>query len=212
MPVGEFRKMFGPKMPIYASMEIEHGWQYHCPESLRGTATGLYACGADGVSLFNFVGRTNFGAVPYDWLAGLEAPESAAQKPLLFSVPIARYRKEMDQQGLLPAQVPAHSAITLPLPVPGPALPAWRARILLFADGPLAASIGGHPLDWVSTIKPTELFVEYITSGSTHRPNRDDSRYYRLDSSWLKAGPNTLELKNEGDRPVEITRINLGLW
>ena len=212
MPIGEFRAMLGPDIPIYASMEIEHGWQYHCPESLRGTATGLYACGADGISLFNFVGRTNFGGVPYDMLAGLEAPATASKKPLLFSVPIARYRKEMDQQGLLPAQVPAHSAIRLPLPVPGPALPAWRARILLFANGPLAASLDGKTLEWISTLHPTELFVEYITSGGVHRPPREQSRYYRFDPTLLKAGENTLELKNDTDDPIEVTRINLGLW
>ncbi|MDB6167726.1 MAG: hypothetical protein JWM88_590 [Verrucomicrobia bacterium] len=212
MPIAEFRAMFGPAMPIYASIEIEHGWQYHCPESLRGAATGLYACGADGLSLFNFVGRTNFGGVPYDWLAGLESPASAARRPLLFSVPVAKYRKEMDQPGFLPAQVPAHSAITLPLPVPSPALPAWRARILLFANGPLGLSLDGKPLEWVSTLRPTELFVEYITSGGIHRPNRDHSRYYRFDSALLQAGANTLELKNDTDNPVEVSRINLGLW
>ena len=212
MPIEEFRAMFGPTMPIYASMEIEHGWQYHCPESLRGTATGLYACGADGISLFNFVGRTNFGGVPYDMLAGLESPATAAKKPLLFSVPIARYRKEMDQQGLLPAQVPAHSSIKLPLPVPGPALPAWRTRILLFANGPLGASLGDKALEAVTTIHPTELFVEYITSGGVHRPPREQSRYYRFDPALLKPGANTLELRNDSDTPVEVTRINLGLW
>jgi hypothetical protein len=118
----------------------------------------------------------------------------------------------MDQPGILPAQVPAHSAISLPLPVPAPALPAWRARLLLFADGPLAAAFGGHPLDCVTTIHPTELFVEYITTGGLHRPNRDFSRFYRFDSKVLKPGANTLELRNETDQPIEVTRINLGLW
>ncbi len=212
MPIGEFRKMFGDVMPIYASMEIEHGWQYHCPESLRGTATGLYACSADGLSLFNFVGRTNFGGVPYDWLAGLESPDTAARKPLLFSVPIARYRKEMDQQGLLPAQIPAHSRVRLPLPVPAPALPAWRSRILLFADGPVAAELDGRAIEAITTLHPTELFVEYITAGALHRPPRENARYYRFDPSSLKPGPNTLTLINESDEPVEVTRINLGLW
>lgn len=212
MPIAEFRAMFGPAMPIYASLEIEHGWQYHCAESLRGAATGLYACGADGISIFNFIGRTNFGAVPYDMLAGLENPATAARKPLLFSVPIARYRKEMDQPGILPAQIPAHSSISLPLPVPAPALPAWRARILLFANGPVGTSLGGKPLDWVSSLHPTELFVEYITSGGVHRPPRDQSRYYRFDSALLKAGENQLQLRNDTDNPIEVTRINLGLW
>lgn len=212
MPIGEFRAQFGPAMPVYASVEIEHGWQIQCPESLRALATGLYGCGADGISVFNFVARTNFGAVPYDMLAGLEAPATAARKPLLFSVPIAKYRKEMDQPGLLPVQIPAHSAVTLPLPLPGAALPAWRSRLLVFADGPLAAAVGGSPLECVTTLHPTELFVEYVPPGSLRRPPREHSRYYRFDAALLTAGPNTLELRNETDRPVEVVRVNLGLW
>ena len=214
MPIGEFRAMFGPEMPIYASLEIEHGWQHHCPESLRGTATGLYACGADGLSLFNFVSHGDFGAVPYDWLAGLESPATAARKPLLFSVPINKYRKEMDQPGLLPVQIPAHTTVTLPLPVPAPALPAWRARILVTADGPIGAALGGHALEWVPTIHPTELFLEYIvpTEGGGHRPKPAQSRFYRFDSSLVHAGANTLELRNDTDDPIEVSRINLGLW
>jgi len=218
MPIGEFRAMFGPQMPIYASMEIEHGWQFHCPESLRANATGLYDCGADGISLFNFVGRYPFGAVPYDWLAGLESPATAARKPLLFSVPQMKYRKEMDQPALLPVSVPAHSTVTLPLPLPGPALPAWRARLLLAADAPPALSLNGHAVELVPTLHPTEMFVEYIPPANSysnlkgHRPLREESHFYRFDSAWLQAGANTLELRNDTDNAIEVTRINLGLW
>ena len=214
MPIGEFRAMFGPRMPIYASVEIEHGWQYHCPESLRATATGLYDCGADGISLFNFIARGALGGVPYEWLAGLEAPATAARKPLLFSVPHMKYRKEMDQQGLLPVHVPAHSAVALPLPLPAPALPAWRARLLLFADGPLALALGGQALESMPTLRPTEMFVEYTTrtEGLGARPRRDYSRFYRFAPALLQAGPNTLTLRNDTDSPVEVTRLNLGLW
>jgi hypothetical protein len=218
MPIGEFRAMFGPKMPIYASIEVEHGWQTHGPESLRGTATGLYDCGADGLSLFNYVTRYAYGTARYDLMEGLESPATAARKPLLFSVPQLKYRKEMDQQGLLPVQVPAHSTVTLPLPVPRTALPAWRTRILLAADGPIAASLGGRALEFIPTLHPTELFVEYIPPANTfsnlggHRPAREQSLFYRFDPSLLKAGANTLELRNDTDAPVEVTRVNLGLW
>ncbi len=218
MPIGEFRAMFGPAIPIYASVEAEHGWQTHCPESLRGAATGLYASGADGISLFNFVMRAAFGTVPYDWLAGIESPATAARKPLLFSVPVAKYRKEMDLPGLLPRQIPAHSAVTFPLPVPALALPAWRARILLAADGPLAATLGGRAIEFIPTVHPTELFMEYIPPANnssnigSHRPPRDQSLFYRLEAALLKPGANTLELRNDTDNPVEVTRINLGLW
>jgi hypothetical protein len=218
MPIGKFRAMLGPKVPIYASMEIEHGWQTHGPESLRGAATGLYASGADGLSLFNFVMRWNFGTVPYDWLAGLESPAMAARKPLLFSVPDMKYRKEMDQPGVLPVQVPAHSSVNIPLPVPAPALPAWRARLLLIADAPLAASLDGHAIELIPALHPTELFVEYIPPANnssnvgSHRPTRDQAHFYRFDSALLQAGANTLELHNDTDNPVTVTRINLGLW
>ncbi len=218
MPIGEFHEMCGPAMPIYASIEIEHGWQQHCAESLRGAATGLYACGADGLSLFNFVGHAEFGVVPYEWLAGLESPASAARKPLLFSVPVNKYRKEMDQQGLLPVQVPAHSTVTLPLTVPAAALPAWRARILVAADAPIGVALGGHALEYIPTLHPSELFLEYtppvnsFSNISSHRPLRDQGRLYRFDSRLLQPGANTLELRNDSDNSIEVGRINLGLW
>lgn len=218
MPIGEFRAMFGPRIPIYASMEIEHGWQHHNPESLRAAATGLYDCGADGISLFNFVSHWEFGAVPYDWIAGLESPSTAARKPLLFSVPDMKYRKEMDQPGILPVQVPAHSVVRVPLPLPGPALPAWRARLLIAADAPLAASLDGHAIELIPTLHPTELFVEYVPPSnkfsniSGHRPIQEQSHFYRFDSALLQAGANMLELRNDTDNPIEVRRINLGLW
>jgi len=218
MPISEFRAKFGPAMPIYASVEIEHGWQFHCPESLRAYATGLYDSGADGISLFNFVVRYQFGTVPYDWLAGLESPATAARQPLLFSLPVNKYRKEMDQPAVLPVSVPAHSAVTLPLPVPGPALPAWRARLLIVADAPLAVSLNGHAVELVPTIHPTELFAEFIPPSNnfsnigSHRPTRDWSHFYRFDSARLQAGANMLELRNDTDQAIEVTRVNLGLW
>ena len=218
MPIGEFRAMCGPTMPIYASIEIEHGWQHHCAESLRGAATSLYACGADGISLFNFVGHGEFGVVPYEWLAGLESPATAARKPLLFSVPVNKYRKEMDQQGLLPVKVPAHSTVTLPLPVPASALPAWRARVLVAADGPLGTALGGHALEYIPTLHPLELFLEYIpafnnfSNISSHRPTKEQSRLYRFESTLLQPGANRFELRNDTDNAIEVTRVNLGLW
>ena len=218
MPIAEFRAKFGPAMPIYASIEIEHGWQFHCPESLRAAATGLYDCGADGISLFNFVGRYTFGAPTYDWLAGLESPATAAKKPLLYSLPVNKYRKEMDQPAVLPVSVPAHSAVALPLPIPGLALPAWRARLLIAADAPLAVALDGHPVERVPTLHPTEMFAEYIPPSNSfsnigsHRPVREQCHFYRFDAAWLQAGANTLELRNDTDQAIEVIRVNLGLW
>jgi hypothetical protein len=156
--------------------------------------------------------------VPYDWLAGLESPATAARKPLLYSVPQMKYRKEMDQPALLPVQVPAHSTVTLPLPVPAPALPAWRARLLLAADAPLAVALDGHAVELVPTLHPTEMFVEFIppTNGISnlggHRPTKEQSHFYRFDAAWLQAGANTLELRNDTDDAIEVKRVNLGLW
>ncbi len=218
MPIAEFRAKFGPAMPIYASVEIEHGWQFHCPESLRATATGLYDCGADGISLFNFVGRYTFGAVPYDWLAGLESPATAAKKPLLYSLPVNKYRKEMDQPAVLPVSVPAHSTVKLPLTLPGLALPAWRARLLIAADAPLVVTLNGQAVELVPTLHPTEMFVEFIPAANnfsnigSHRPAREQSHFYRFEAAGLQAGANTLELRNDTDQAIEVKRVNLGLW
>ena len=72
MPVNEFRRLVGPEVPVYTSIEAEIGWQTNSPESLRAVATSLYACGADGLSFFNFP-RTPFTATPWEWLVGLDA-------------------------------------------------------------------------------------------------------------------------------------------
>ncbi len=64
------------------------------------------------------------------------------------------------------------------------------------------------------TLRPTEMFVEYTTrtEGLGARPRRDYSRFYRFAPALLQAGPNTLTLRNDTDSPVEVTRLNLGLW
>lgn len=211
MPVAGFRRLVGPKLPVYTSIETEIGWQTNSPESLRAVATSLYACGADGLSFFNFP-RTPFTVTPWEWLLGLESADTAANKPLLFAVPQRKYRKNVDQPGLLPAMVPARSTLSLPLPLPPLALPARRARVLLSAAQPLGASVNGQEIEAVSTLRWTELFVEYIRPGEARRPKQTDARLYRLKPDMIKAGENVLELRNDSDAPVEVTRVNLGLW
>jgi hypothetical protein len=211
MPVGEFRRLVGPRLPIYTSIETEIGWQTNSPESLRAVATSLYASGADGLSFFNFP-RTPFTATPWEWLPGLESADTAARKPLLFAVPQRKFRKNVDQPGLLPATIPARSTLSLPLPLPPLALPAQRARVLLSAAQPLAASVNGQDIAAVPTLRWTELFVEYIRPGEARRPKQADARLYRVKPDLLHAGENVLELRNESDAPVEVIRVNLGLW
>ena len=211
MPVAEFRRLVGPKLPVYPSIETEIGWQTNSPESLRAVATSLYACGADGLSFFNFP-RTPFTATPWEWLRELDSPDTAAHKPLLFAVPQRKFRKNVDQPGLLPAMVPARSTLSLPLPLPPRALPARRARVLLSAAQPLGASVNGRKIEAVPTLRWTELFVEYIRPGEARRPKQADAQLYRLKPDVLRAGENVLELRNDSDAPVEVTRVNLGLW
>ena len=97
-------------------------------------------------------------------------------------------------------------------------LPAWRARLLIAADAPLAVSLGGRAVELVPTLHPTEMFAEYIPPSNnfsnigSHRPTRDQSHFYRFDPGLLQAGANTLELRNDTDDAIEVKRVNLGLW
>ena len=93
-----------------------------------------------------------------------------------------------------------------------------RARILVAADAPIGVALGGHALEYIPTLHPSELFLEYtppvnsFSNISSHRPLRDQGRLYRFDSRLLQPGANTLELRNDSDNSIEVGRINLGLW
>jgi len=219
-PIAEMRTALGAHaVPIYGGFDLEHGAQRHSPQSLRAAVTGLYASGADGINIFNFpCWIEKVGAVPYDWLLGLESPETAARKPLLYSVPTTRFRRAYELPGLLPAKLPAGGVVQLPLPVPPAALPASRARILV-TGVPHAASdfevkLNGRPLEWLPQQKSPELFVEFI--GPEDLPGRraapEASRTYRFDPALLRAGENTLELVNGAGAEMDVLTVNLGLW
>lgn len=216
-PIAETRAALqGAPVPIYAGFDMEHGAQRHSPESLRAVATSLYASGADGLNLFNFpcwIQAT--GSVPYSWLAGLESPATAARKPMLFSVPTKRFRREYEQPGLLPAKIPAGGRIRLPLPLPPGALPAARVRVLVTGvAGELGAALNGAPLEWMAKLKSPELFVEFNgpADAPDRRPAPAASRTYRGDAGTLRAGDNVLELTNPSGAEVEVRTVNLGLW
>ena len=106
-PLAEMRAALGQAaVPIYGGFDLEHGAQRHSPESLRAAVSGLYDSGADGINIFNFpCWIEKIGAVPYDWLLGLESPATAARKPLLYSVPTVRFRRAYELPGLLPAKL-----------------------------------------------------------------------------------------------------------
>jgi hypothetical protein len=219
-PIAEMRAALGAHaVPIYGGFDIEHGAQRHSPQSMRAVVTGLYASGADGINIFNFpCWIEKIGAVPYDWLLGLELPETAARKPLLFSVPTTRFRRAYELPGLLPAKLPAGGVVQLPLPVPPAALPASRARILVtgvpHAASDFAVKLNGRPLEWLPQQKSPELFVEFI--GPEDLPGRraapEASRTYRFDPALLRAGENTLELVNGAGAEMDVLTVNLGLW
>ena len=219
-PIAEMRAALGERpVPIYGGFDLEHGAQRHSPESLRAAVTGLYASGADGINIFNFpCWIEKVGAVPYDWLLGLEAPATAARKPLLFSVPTTRFRRVYELPGLLPAKVASGGTLRLPLPVPPAALPAARARILVtgvsHAAKDFAVKLNGRPLEWLPKQKSPELFVEFVGPGDLpgRRPAPEASRTYRFDPALLKSGDNVLELINGPAGAAEVQTVNLGLW
>ncbi len=206
-------------VPIYGGFDIEHGAQRHSPESLRAAVTGLYASGADGINIFNFPCMIEkVGAVPYDWLLGLESPATAARKPLLFSVPTTRFRRAYELPGLLPARVAAGGTVTLPLPVPAAALPIARGRILVtgvpHATKDFAVKLNGQALEWLPKQKSPELFVEFTGPADLpgRRPAPEASRTYRFDPALLHAGENVLEITNGAATEAEVQTVNLGLW
>jgi hypothetical protein len=219
-PIAELRAALGEHaVPIYGGFDLEHGAQRHSPESLRAAVTGLYASGADGINIFNFpCWIEKVGAVPYDWLQGLESPASAARKPLLYSVPTVRFRRAYELPGLLPAKVAAGGTVTLPLPVPAAALPIARARILVtgvpHATKDFAVKLNGQALEWLPKQKSPELFVEFSGPGDLpgRRPAPEASRTYRFDPALLRAGDNLLEISNGAATDAEVLTVNLGLW
>lgn len=216
-PLEEMRAAMGDApVPLYAGLEFEHGVQRHCPESLRAAFTGLYASGADGVYVFNFpCWRQSLGATPYHWLEGLDDPARAAQKPLLFSVPVERHRKDVDLPGVLPAVVPPGGEVSLPLWLPPAALPARRALLLISGARDGRVELNGVELERLPWTKGAEIFVEYI--GQTDTPDRRDgpgvSRGYRFDPGILRAGLNELRfIAPPRGEPDPVRRVNLGLW
>lgn len=219
-PIAELRAALGDRpVPIYGGFDLEHGAQRHSPESLRAAVTGLYASGADGINIFNFpCWIEKVGAVPYDWLLGLESPATAARKPLLYSVPTTRFRRAYELPGLLPAKVAPGGTVTLPLPVPAAALPIARARILVtgvpHATQDFVVKLNGQALEWLPKQKSPELFVEFMGPGDLpgRRAAPEASRTYRFDPTLLRAGDNVLEITNGAATGAEVLTVNLGLW
>jgi len=219
MPIHAMRAAMGDKaVPIYATIECQHGFQYHNPESTRAVATGLYESGADGISMFNFPtqGRHFHQDVYANYLDGIEDPATACRKPLLFSVAHRRVRKEMDLPGILPVTVEPGESHEIALRVPAAALPAWRARLLLQINGPARLTLNGEAVEMFQRLRAPELFLEYTpdadTAASLARPKRSEGRSYRFPADRLQPGDNRLAIHNDTAAPLYLQRVNLGLW
>ena len=223
MPIGAMRAaMGGNPTPIYAAFDISHGdHQIHCPESLRATASGLYGSDADGLYAFNFPCYIErIGARPYHWLAGLEDPGTASEKPLLFSVSHREKRKTagVDLPYALPATLPVNGQARLPLALPAAALPAWRCIVSVVSGGDVALTVNCVPARERTQTRRADLFVQYENrytpdaKPSRFRPPEDACRLFYASPEALRPGENVLAVENRADREITIDRVNLGLW
>ena len=100
--IEEFRVLVGPKVAIYASMEvtadqrdgIEHRYIPNNHEMLRGFAAGYYTAGADGVNTFNFFLARNHEPVTAEEFYGgqreMRSLEEARGKPRIHVLSASR--------------------------------------------------------------------------------------------------------------------------
>ena len=222
IPIAAFRRLTRRAVPLYGGCDFGFGNQCHHPESLRALATSVHGAGADGLYLFNFPCWTEYlAARPYHWLVGLDQPRTAAAKPLLFAVEHRRHRiPGTDQPGLLPAKVAAGATLTLPLPLPKRALPAWRAMVLVHSHGDVTLTVNGVPArPRVNAPEPsgkhrTEIFLEFVDQYRNQgaRPLPENCRTFLVDAAALRVGANELAFTNATDHELELERVNLGLW
>jgi len=216
MPLGQIGALMGGHhAPLYAGLDFNHATQNHCPESLRATCSSLYACGADGIYLFNFPCWNEYlAARPFHWLDGLDDPGHAARKPLLFSVSHRTHRiGHVDLAGVLPVTIPAGGRREFVLVLPEPVLPAARARVLLHAGGATAVAVNGRPCEELPS-RRRELFLEYVDHAwqKDNLPKNVEARTFRADPGALRAGENAISIENLATADSDVHRVNLGLW
>ena len=218
-PIGELREELGDSpVPIYGGMDVNIGTQLHCRESYRAVALSLFDSGADGIYLFNFpcAWPAYLGAIPYDWLVGLDDPQGCAVKPLLFALSYQRARTpNVDLPGVLPVSLPAGGEVELTLQLPAAALPARRALVLVHSGGDVALAVNDREAPELTFLRPAELFVEHIDNRSgfdRYRPGPGECKVFQPATPLLRAGTNRLRLTNKAGTDLEIARVNLGLW
>jgi hypothetical protein len=219
MPIDELRQELHPaNLPIYGGFDYAHGWQIQSPESLRAASTSLYDCGADGIYIFNFPCWSQQSiSIPTHYLPPLANPETACQKPLLFSLPIIHHiRKEItDEAGVLPVSISPNQKCDLRIQLPPKALPAGRAMLHIVGPGDFELSVNGKPTTELQSRRRRQLIPSAIGNDgwmSEFSYTAEDCRAYRFDPSALQPGSNTLTFTNTGNEPSDICQLNLGLW
>ncbi len=221
IPVEEFRDWIGRNdVPLYAGFDFGYGKCTHHPESLRAVCTSLYGCGADGIYVFNFPCWTEYiAARPYHWLAGLECPESAATKPLQFSVNHARHRQPCDGVAQLPVTLSPDGSVSLNLMLPQSTLPAWRCLLLANSHGDVKVAVNGEPASSLQFSAGeeghrSEIFLEFADQyfQKDARPKPSDCRIFKPKASMLQAGENVIQIANTGRQSITVESVKLGLW
>lgn len=221
IPVQAFREWIGNEdVPLYAGFDFGYGKSTHHPESLRAVCTSLYGCGADGIYMFNFPCWTEYMAArPYHWISGLESPGSAARKPLQFSLNHSQHRLPCDGPAQLPATLLPNEKVSLNLPLPQAALPAWRCLLLANSHGDIEVSVNGEPASSLGSGAGkdghrSEIFLEFVDQyfRTDSRPKPADCRSFKPNASSLKAGDNIIEITNTSKESIKLESVKLGLW
>ena len=106
--------------------------------------------------------------------------------------------------------------------VPGSALPAWRAILLVHSEGDLEVEVNGTPAvpfqlnaegRSESGGHRSEIFLEFVSRRVENwRPDARGCRLFRVPVENLRAGSNMVAIANAKEADRSIQGVNLGLW
>ena len=189
MPIQQIKAVLAEhSVPVYAGIEFGYSGKPHRAETLRGAAASLYACGADGIYLFNFpCWRESQMDPPWEWVPSLAAPDRLKEFSLCFPLIDGSHRV-------------GGIDLTPPLPIDVP--PGTTQETHLFLPG-MAIADGNVPISVRLVLDPAA--VDVTVNG------RDLARKRVLPSDILREGENMISVKNAGDTPVRVTRLELEL-
>lgn len=190
MPLEELRALMGgKKVPLYAGIEIGHSGKNHSEASLHAAGLGLLDSGADGLYLFNFpCWRESRQAPPWYWVPPMRNSTLLARGALEFPLINGHHRiGGVDLPAPLPVTLGPGESAELPLRLPAAAVEGFEsvlaAALNLEAEGALEAAFNGAA------------------------PGVGGS----LPADAVRAGENTLHLRNTGADPVTLNRAALAL-